>query len=132
MINDWSEFERVISPALRREQSVDARANINWPLIEQDTLGAACCVGCTMLERIGRKAQNPHTKVLFELRNAYVHNSCNIAQNRNSNALALARNYLSAKTYRQLSLDLRPYYRLAGTLVQFEPPILLAIRLCLR
>ena len=89
--------------------------------------------GCALLESAGRKGTTDHIKVLFELRNAFIHNQCDISKNRNSSAYALAQNYLNSKEYENLFQpgDSRPFYDLNSTNIIFNNGVISAIRMCL-
>ena len=129
---EWFELEFIFGPATKREQSVDVRADVNWDELEQITRGGAVAAGCALIERAGLKGANQHIKVIFELRNAFIHNNCDISQNRNNNAFNEASNYLSNQEYLQLSSDMdKPFFSLNGSMVEFNEGILFAIRLCL-
>lgn len=94
---------------------------------------AALSAGCALLESAGLKNETIHTRILFELRNAFIHNQCNISNNHNPKALPLAQEYLSEKRYSQLfpNIDDRPFYKLNGNVVEFNDHIIGAIRMCL-
>ncbi len=109
------------------------RKMVDWDTIEQSLFGAAICAGCAIIEKAKRKGQDIHTKNIFELRNAFVHNNCDLARNQNKNSLAQAKNYLSNNIYKTAPLELQqPFYKLNGSLVSFSDGIFMAIRGCLQ
>lgn len=129
---EWFELEFIFGSATKREQSVDNRANVNWDDLEQITLGGAVAAGCALLEKAKLKGTNQHVKIIFELRNAFIHNGCDISKNNDKSAFLDASNYLTNKEYSSLSPDMStPYFSLDGSIVEFNEGILFAIRLCL-
>lgn len=128
----WFEVERIFSPAVKREKAIDLRKNVDWETLEQIVLGGAVSTGCSIIEAAGLKSASDHVKILFELRNAFIHNQCDISKNRNGKALEMSRMYLANNQYRDLSPEIHvPFFRLDGNIVRFHENILFVIRLCL-
>jgi len=130
---EWFELECVLSPSVKREKTIDIRKEVDWKAIEQSLFGAAICAGCAIIEKAKRKGQDIHTKNIFELRNAFVHNNCDLSGNQNKNSLVQAKDYLSNKVYKTEPLGLpKPFYTLNDSLVLFNDGIYLAVRGCLQ
>lgn len=132
-VEQWIELEQIFSTATKREQNIDLRCNIDWQALEQVTWGAALAAGCALIESSGRKGENGHVKILFEIRNAFIHNECDISKNSNSRALLSAQRYLENEEYKKLyrRADSGPFFTLDGKKVVFQNGIFLAIRMCL-
>ena len=129
---EWFELEFVLGSAVKREQNVDLRKDVDWSELEQVTFGAAICAGCVLMEKAGLKGSNQHIKVLFELRNAYVHNNCDISLNKNQNAQQVAIDYLTNNEFKNSPVKIdNPFYELQDTKVIFNRGIYIAIRKCL-
>lgn len=127
----WFEMECIFGGAIRREQNVDLRKNVNWEELEQIALGGAVASGCALLERAGLKGSDMHIKTIFELRNSFVHNNCDISKNNNKGAYCGAKRYLEAKEYLGLSSEFSsPFFNLEGSNVVFNRSVLFAIKLC--
>ena len=128
----WFEMEPIFNAAVAREKAIDLRKNVDWDQLEQIALGAAACAGCSLMESAQLKGTNSHVKLIFELRNAFVHNGCDISKNYNKNALNLARYYLQNSEHTLLSANIGgPFFSFQGNLVKFNSNLLFAIRLCL-
>jgi hypothetical protein len=86
-----------------------------------------------MLEDAGLRAKNEHVQVLFEIRNALIHNDGDIARNKNKRALSMASAYLAAAKHTQLSTKLdEPFFAICDTKVRLLPGLNYALRLCMR
>jgi hypothetical protein len=71
--------------------------------------------------------------MLFETRNALVHNSGDMALNKSPKALAMAKTYLADSRHCDISPNLAsPFFSLMGSKVRLSPNIYFAIRLCMR
>lgn len=78
------------------------------------------------------KQRDEHIRLLFELRNAMIHNSGDLGLNRNPNALVEARAYLASAKHLQLSPQLTtPFFSLHGTRAELHPNLYFAVRLCM-
>lgn len=78
------------------------------------------------------KAKNKHVSLLFEIRNSLIHNAGDMALNRNRKALGEAQKYLTSATHTALSPELNcPFFSLTGTVVELQPSIYFALRLCM-
>ena len=135
---EWFELECILNPSVKHEKAVDTRKDVDWGVIEQSLFGAAICSGCAIIEKAGRKGQDFHTKNLFELRNAFVHNGCDIAKNFNKNSLFQAaeyldNDYLDKELHKELPVELdHSFYSLNGSMVLFNAGVFFAIRVCLQ
>jgi hypothetical protein len=132
-LEQWYELEPIFRSAVQREQNGDLRPNIDWNALKQVTLGAALAAGCALLESSSKKWSNEHVDILFEIRNAFVHNQCDISKNNNKNALLFAQSYLEKEEYKKLLQppELGPFFTLDKNKVVFQSEIFLAIRMCL-
>ena len=84
-----------------------------------------------MIETAGLKGPTQHTRVLFELRNAVIHNSGDLSRNNSRGALADCQFYLQNETNLALSPGLEPFFALHGARVELLPSVFLALRLCM-
>lgn len=85
-----------------------------------------------MIEKAGLKGINEHVSVLFDIRNALVHNGGDISKNDKKTALTEAQDYLLKRKHSTLSDQLdNPYFSLSGSMVKLEGNVLFAIHLCL-
>jgi 5-carboxymethyl-2-hydroxymuconate isomerase len=101
-------------------------------MLEQVVLGGSIATGCAIIEAAGLKGTNAHIKMLFELRNAFIHNQFNIAKNNNKNALKMASEYIVNELHREISSQVdKPFFSLKGTIIELQPDVLFVIRLCL-
>ncbi len=132
-LESWLKLEEVFSPNWGNMRDMDPREEIDWETIEQISLGSAVAAGCALIEQAGLKGMTNHIKVIFELRNAFIHNEFDLSQNRNSSALIDAQNYLSNQEYDSLlrPIDSYAFYSLQGSKVIFKQGIVGAIRMCL-
>lgn len=132
LATQWFHLERAFGPAVRREQRNDPDANVDWAKTDHYVRIGALAVACAILEDAGLKKKNEHIGLLFEIRNALIHNGGDMAMNRNAQALQNARNYLNLARHRDISQNLdAPYFSLAGTIVELQGNIYFALRLCM-
>lgn len=132
--DEWFELQFILGPrqAIERARDVDNRENIDWKYLEQITHGAFVTAGCAILGKAGLKNSNIHTKLIFELRNAFIHNDFDISKNRNKKAYLDAVNYLKHKEYKKSPLKLEnSFFDLNVTKVVFKGEIHRAIQMCL-
>lgn len=128
----WFHLELAFGPAVDRMRRQDPDANINWDETEHYVRIGALAVACAMLEDAGLRAKNEHVRVLFEIRNALIHNDGDIAMNKYSRALPLASAYLAAGKHTQLSTQLGgPFFAMSGTKVRLLSSLNYALRLCM-
>jgi len=127
----WLKLEEIFHPDWNNMKDLDPREEVDWELLEQISLGASVAAGCALMEQAGLKGSSNHIKVIFELRNAFIHNECDISRNRNSSALIVAQNYLSNQEYNTLISNDYPFFELQNNKVIFHPSINGAIRNCL-
>jgi hypothetical protein len=125
----WFFYERLITGSRLRESNVDPSHATEHLDAEPLVLIGALAVGCAILEKLGLRHSTVHTRVLFSVRNAVVHNEYDISKNRSASDLLDANNYLSAQKYKLLSPDVGPYFSLNGTKVKLEGQLYFAIRL---
>ncbi|MEJ1489694.1 MAG: hypothetical protein RPU72_15265 [Candidatus Sedimenticola sp. (ex Thyasira tokunagai)] len=79
----WYDFANVADSAIMRSKNVDSDdPYINWEKQEQSMRIAALSFACSILETLELKNNDSHTKILFHLRNAVLHNTGNIHNNR--------------------------------------------------
>lgn len=132
LATQWFHLERIFGPATRREQHIDPTANVDWQKTDHYVRIGALAVACAILEDAGHKQKSEHVKLLFEIRNALVHNAGDIALNRNTSALPSAQSYLQNQGHLRLSANLTdPYFTLNGSVVTLQPGIYFALRLCM-
>jgi|TARA_B110001469_G_C9399909_1_gene205596 hypothetical protein len=129
----WWELCFIFGGATRREKNVDLEKDKDWDGFEQYTLGGAVSVGCALMEEAGLKGEkNEHIKLIFELRNAFVHNGFDLTKNRDKKAFSMASEYLSDNQHLHLNGEISgPYFSLNGNKVVFNSGILHAITLIL-
>lgn len=128
----WFHLERIFGPAARRERHIDPDANVDWELTDHYVRVGALAVGCALLEDAGLKAKDEHVRLLFEIRNALIHNAGDMALNRNTKALGDAQRYLSNASHATLSPEIgSPFFSLTGTVVELQPSIYFSLRLCM-
>lgn len=78
----WYDFANIAGSAVMRSQNVDAGdPHIDWKKQHQAVRIAGLSFACAILETLNRKNSCLHTRVLFHLRNAVLHNSGNIYNN---------------------------------------------------
>lgn len=129
----WFHLELVFGSAVDRIRRQDPTANIDWAKTEHYVRIGALAVACAMLEDAGLRRNNIHIEVLFEIRNAVIHNDGDISRNRNASALSLATGYLASKQYLLLSKELKePFFSISGTHVALLPNLNYALRFCMR
>ncbi len=132
LAKQWFEIERVLAPAVRREQHTDSRPSVDWGHIDRHVRLGALAIGCAMLEDAGRKGVDEHVDVLFEIRNALIHNAGDLAKNRNSRAVDMARTYLREARHSSLSTNIpAAFFSLTGTVVTLQANVFLALRICM-
>lgn len=128
----WIELEFVFSPAAAHARRHDLRKDIDWDDIDHYIRIGALATACALMEAEGLKGRDQHVRLLFELRNALIHNSGDISKNTNRNALQLAKHYLAQNLHLELSPELSvPFYSLHGPLVKLAPSLYFALRLCM-
>lgn len=132
-LESWLKLEEIFSPNWGNMKDLDPREEIDWELLQQISLGSAVAAGCALMEQAGLKGSSNHIRVIFELRNAFIHNECDISKNRKSSALTDAQNYLNNQEFNTLfqQIDRNPFFELQGENVIFKPNIIGAIRNCL-
>ena len=91
LATQWFHLERIFGSATRREQHIDPTANVDWEKTEHFVRIGALAVACAILEDAGLRQKNEHVRLLFEIRNALIHNAGNMALNRNTTALVRAK-----------------------------------------
>ena len=129
----WFHLERIFGGATQRERRNDPDADVDWEKTDNYVRLGALATACAILEDAGRKGSNEHIQVLFEIRNALIHNCGDIALNTSSTALSKARAYLANSKHSEISSNLDgPFFTLIGSKVSLSPSIYFAIRLCMR
>jgi hypothetical protein len=133
LVSQWLPLERAFSSAIRREEYAAQVDTIDWVKADHYVRIGALATACVMLEDAGRKNSTEHIQVLFEIRNALIHNNGDLAKNRNSKALVDAQAYLAKSKHLDLSSSLAsPYFSIVGTVVKLQPSIHFALRLFMR
>jgi hypothetical protein len=133
LATQWFHLELAFGPAVLRQQRNDPDANIDWTKTDHYVRIGALSVACALLEDAGLKKKNEHIRMLFEIRNALIHNGGDMALNRNSSALISAQNYLNQDRHKDISQNLdSPYFSLTDTVVVLQSNIYFALRLCMR
>jgi hypothetical protein len=128
----WFHLELAFGPAVDRMRHQDPDAKIDWDETEHYVRIGALAVACALLEDAGLRDKNEHVRVLFEIRNALIHNDGDISRNRNRRALPMAEAYLAASTHTQLSDQLgEPFFAVSGTKVRLLSGLNYALRLCM-
>jgi len=128
----WIELEFVFSPAATHARRYDLRRDIDWEDIDHYIRIGALATACALIEEEGLKGRNEHIKLLFELRNALIHNSGDLSKNKYRKALQLAENYLAQNHHLELSPELSvPFFSLHGPLIKLTPSLYFALRLCM-
>jgi hypothetical protein len=129
----WFHLELAFGPAVDRLRRQDPTANVDWAETEHYVRLGALAVACAMLEDAGLRQKNEHIQVLFEIRNALIHNDGDIGRNRNQSALPMAEAYLATGKHNQLSAQLGgPFFSVSGTKVRLLPSLNFALRLCMQ
>jgi len=128
----WLELEFVFSPAAAHAQRHDLRKHVNWEEIDHYVRIGALATACAMMEAEGLKGRDDHICLLFELRNAVIHNAGDLSRNTNKKALLLAEDYLARNLQLQLSPELSvPFFSLSESVVRLQPSLYFALRLCM-
>jgi hypothetical protein len=130
-LSHWFELEFIFGGGIRREQNIDQKKYVDWAELDQTVLGAATAAGCSIIENAGLKNRNQHIRVIQELRNAFIHNNCDITKNRNKKSLNMCKEYLMNNSHYELGEDAKDFFFLENNNVIFKKSILMAIRLCL-
>jgi len=132
-LESWLKLEEIFHPDWNNMKALDPREEVDWELLEQISLGASVAAGCALMEQAGLKNSSQHIKIIFELRNAFIHNECDISSNRSSTAYTDAYNYLINEKFNTLfpPIDRNPFFELQEHRVIFKPKIIEAIRNCL-
>ena len=132
LAGEWFLVEHVLSGATNRVASNYSGHSIAWAVVNETVLLAGLAAGCSLLERSGLKGANEHVTVLFDIRNALVHNGGDLSQNTKKTALAEATDYLAKSKHLALSKELlKPFFSLSGSIVHLESNVLYALRLCM-
>jgi hypothetical protein len=132
LAGEWFLVELVLSGATKRVESSYSGRSINWAIVNETVLLAGLAAGCSLLERSGLKGANEHITVLFDIRNALVHNGGDLSRNIKKSALAEADDYLTNRKHLSLSKELNgPFFSLSGSMVRLEPNVLFALRQCM-
>jgi hypothetical protein len=128
----WFHLELALGSAVQRTKHGAPFAKIDWGTTDHYVSIGALAVACAVLEDAGLRNKNEHVKLLFEIRNALIHNAGNLALNRKPTALADAQTYLQTKGHLRLSPELtQPFFSLKGSVVKLEPGMYFAVRLCM-
>jgi hypothetical protein len=132
LAGEWFLVEHVLSGATKRVENCYSGKSINWAVVDETVLLAGLAAGCSLLERSGLKGANEHITVLFDIRNALVHNGSDLSKNTKKSALAEANDYLANNKHLALSKELNgPFFSLSGSMVRLESNVLFALRLCM-
>jgi hypothetical protein len=117
---------------VKREKLNNPDANIDWEKTEHYVRIGALSSACVLLEDANLKGTNVHIRLLFEIRNAFIHNKGDMALNRNSDSLQDAINYIQDNGHKDLSDKLdSPYFSINGSVVKLENNLYYALRLCM-
>jgi hypothetical protein len=128
---EWFLVEHVLSGVTQRVEHNYSGNNIDWDVVNETVLLAGLAAGCSLLERAGVKATNEHNTILFDIRNALIHNGGDLSKNHKSTALSNAEDYLRNNKHLNLSAEIQqPFFTLSDSIVKLEPNILYVIRLC--
>lgn len=100
----WYDFANIAGSAVTRSQNVDNDVpHIDWERQHQAIRIAGLSFACALLESLNVRGSSRHTEVLFHLRNAVLHNSGNITQNRgHPRPYDECRAYLDAELWKQI------------------------------
>ncbi|MDD2765353.1 MAG: hypothetical protein PHE83_15425 [Opitutaceae bacterium] len=129
---EWCDVENVLRGAVDRIKNIDCGSNTNWSLVNETLLLAGLAAGCSLLEKSGLKGSDEHISVLFDIRNALVHNGGDLSKNTKKTALTEATDYLANSKHRKLSNQFKnPFFSLSGSVVSIKSDILFALRLCM-
>lgn len=132
LAGEWFLVEHVLSGATAHAANNYCGSSIDWTVVNETVLLAGLAAGCSLLERSGLKGAGEHITMLFDIRNALVHNSGDLSLNTKKNALKEAKNYLASSRHLALSRNLSdPFFKLNGAIVKLETNVLFAIRLCM-
>jgi hypothetical protein len=132
LAGEWFLVELVLGGATRHVADNYNGNQINWEIVNESVLLAGLAAGCSMMEKSGLKGKNEHVNVLFDIRNALIHNSGDIAKNSKQTALNEAKAYLADHKHTSLSANLSSeFFSLKGSQVALHGNVLYAIRLCL-
>ena len=77
----WSDFADIAGSAVLRSQTAHNDPTIDWDRQKQALRTAGLAFACSVLEADNHKHNDGHTKVLFHLRNAVIHNGGDITLN---------------------------------------------------
>lgn len=132
LATQWFHLELCFGSAVSREKNINPEANIDWEKTRHYVDVGALSAACVLLEDSNLKGTNEHIRLLFEIRNALIHNNGDMSLNRNSNSLHDAENYIQENRHKDLSEKLdSPYFSLNGTVVTLKANIYHALRLCM-
>lgn len=132
LAGEWFLVEHVLSGATNRVSRIYDGDSIDWNIVNETVLLAGLAAGCSLMERAALKATNEHTSVLFDIRNALIHNGGDLLKNNKKTALTEAQDYLLKDKHNLLSSEIiTPFFVLNGSNVKLLPNVLFAIRICL-
>ena len=125
----WFELSCILSPAVKREKHIDSRTGVDWTIIEQQVFGSALQIGCSFLERSSISTLDEHMKVIYQLRNAYVHNDFDLSKNRNKKALELCSTYNERETFKEIKgYNGNAFFELSESKAVFNESVFFYIR----
>ena len=127
LATQWFHVERIFGGATQRERRNDPEADVDWEKTDEYVRLGALATACAILEDAGRKGNDEHIQVLFEIRNALIHYGGDIALNKNTRALSKAQAYLANSRHNQISNNLDgPFFSLTGSQVRLNSNIYFA------
>ncbi|MBV1710098.1 MAG: hypothetical protein KMY54_09590 [Erysipelothrix sp.] len=128
--DEWFEIERALSSAVKREKNID-KGKTNWKVIEDSVMIGAIAIGCSLLEQLNRKNIDIHTKALFIVRNALVHNSGDVSKNHSKKDLGAIISYINNSDYKKLDKEINTPFLLIGNTIQLQDGVYSLIKHCL-
>jgi hypothetical protein len=132
LATEWFHLERIIgtATAVRKEKEISPDLNVDWGKLEHLARIGLLSIGCALLESAQLKGKDDHLRLLFEIRNALIHNNGDLALNKNKKSLTKAKKYIAENRYTEISTKLdSTYFSLDSTVVELHSNISYVLRL---
>ena len=129
------DIERLLAPSVKREREIDPHGSADDKVLEHYVAGAMLCTVVSALEAECLQGATEQTKVVIHIRNAFVHNDSDLAQNRDQSALSDCQAFLTKLQDGRVTTtgDVTPvYYEINGTHVRLLPTATRHVRLVLQ
>jgi hypothetical protein len=128
----WFHLERITgtASAVRKEKQMVPDLNVDWEKLEHFARIGLLSIGCALLESAQLKGKDEHIRLLFEIRNALIHNNGDLALNHNQQSLTNATKYIEQNRHTEISEELdSTYFSMNGTVVELDRNISYVLRL---